>query len=257
MFCHLYMSSNRLHLVTLPTVLFAAVLAMGCSEEPAGETDDSKSDDFDNAGLGEDCNFDWECSNDESLTCNDDDICAAADLWEMAKDVNLHNVPFGPATPIPEEYTRPDGIDPVSLSTPEWWQRWSGGFTQSFSWSEGTDFGKRCGVASAIRLQSIMEHVAEDGSTPGKVAIDNLLESTGWSGTMYNWTEDISESTTGRGSFNTGSIWAWRTGAIKWINIVREDGSCDLPTLELVQQFSESCIAEATDGEIEGCSHSL
>jgi hypothetical protein len=148
-------------------------------------------------------------------------------------------------------------VSPVSLSTPEWWQRWSGGATQSFSWSEGSDYGKRCGQASAIRLQAIWEYAetSEDGTVghPGREAFEALLEGSGWGGTMYNWTEDFSGG--GRPSFSPATMWAWRTGAVKWINVVHPDGSCDLPTLDLVQRFSATCLEQASheDGAIEGC----
>ncbi|MFK7986669.1 MAG: hypothetical protein AB8I08_11645 [Sandaracinaceae bacterium] len=179
------------------------------------------------------------------------------DPWALAHDVNRMHVEFTDATPIPESYSRPDGVGPVSLSSPEWWQRWSGGATQSFSWGEGTDYGKRCGQASAIRLQAIFEYEETDAdgnvTYPGREAFDNLRENSGWGGTMYNWTEDISEG--GRPSFSPASMWAWRTSAVKFINVVHPDGSCDLPTLDLVQRFSATCLAQAegNDGAIQGC----
>lgn len=173
------------------------------------------------------------------------------DPWAGAKDVNLHHVEFTDATPIPDSFTRADA-GPVSLSGPEWWQRWSGGATQSFSWSEGTDYGKRCGQASAIRLEALWNYADEAGNLPGREAFEDLLNNTGWRGTMYNWTEDVSEG--GRPSFNPASMWAWRTGAIKFINVTRADGSCDLPTLDLLQRFSATCLDRAGDGtEIQGC----
>ena len=181
----------------------------------------------------------------------------ADDPWAGAKDVHTMHVEFTDATPIPESFTRAEGVSPLSLSGPEWWQRWSGGATQSFSWSEGTDYGKRCGQASAIRLQAIWEYAEEDDegnvTHPGREAFEALLDGSGWGGTMYNWTEDVSEG--GYPVFDPASMWAWRTGAVKWINIVRPDGSCDLPTLDLVQRFSETCLEQASheDGAIEGC----
>jgi hypothetical protein len=180
------------------------------------------------------------------------------DPWALARDVDRMHVEFTEETPIPERYARPEGTSPVSLSSPEWWQRWSGGETQSFSWSVGTDFGKRCGQASAIRLQAIWEHEVVDAETgetrrPGREAFEALLDGSGWRGTMYNWTEDVSEG--GFPVFSPASMWAWRTGAIKWIHVVHPDGSCDLPTLGLVQDFAERCLAQAAreDGEIQGC----
>ncbi len=177
--------------------------------------------------------------------------------WALARDVHSMHVEFTDATPIPDSYSRPEGVSPVSLSSPEWWQRWSGGATQSFTWSEGTDYGKRCGQASAIRLQAIFEYEETDAegnvTRPGQEAFDNLRENSGWGGTMYNWTEDVSEG--GWASFSPATMWAWRTSAVKFINVVHPDGSCDLPTLELVQDFSATCLAQAErdDGAIQGC----
>ncbi|MGE3635584.1 MAG: DVUA0089 family protein [Sandaracinaceae bacterium] len=178
------------------------------------------------------------------------------DPYAAARDVHTMRVDLS-AAPVPEYYSRPEGISPVSLSQPEWWQRWSGGATQSFAWDEGTDNGKRCGQASAIRLQAIMEYeeTGEDGVVhrPGQEAFDALREGSGWSGTMYNWTEDVSEG--GSASFSPATMWAWRTGAVKFINVVRPDGSCDLPTLDLVLRFSATCLVRAacSKGEIPGC----
>ncbi|MFT5357259.1 MAG: hypothetical protein ACI9KE_004493 [Polyangiales bacterium] len=173
------------------------------------------------------------------------------DPWAGAKDVNLHHVEFTDATPIPVSFRRPDA-GPVSLSSAEWWQRWDGGATQSFSWNEGTDYGKRCSQASAIRLEALWNYADEDGNLLGREAFEDLLNGSGWRGTMYNWAEDVSEG--GRASFDPASMWAWRTGAIKWISVTRADGSCDLPTLDLLQRFSATCLERAgEDGEIQGC----
>ena len=48
---------------------------------------------------------------------------------------------------------------------------------------------------------------------------------------------------------------AWRTGLIKWISQTNKDGSCYLPTLEMVESLSERCLQKAEDnvGEIVGC----
>ncbi|MEM9861907.1 MAG: hypothetical protein AAF938_09845 [Myxococcota bacterium] len=193
------------------------------------------------------------------VTCGTDPVEPVdppEDAWALARDVNLMNVAFTDATETPDSFERADA-DFVRLSGPEWWQRWSGGATQSFNWSEGTDFGKRCGQASAIRLEAIWnyEETDADGNVtrPGREAFERLRDVSNWRGTMYNWTEDISEG--GRASFSPASMWAWRTSAIKWINVVHADGSCDLPTLGLVQDFSRICSAEAegNDGEFQGC----
>ena len=53
------------------------------------------------------------------------------------------------------------------------------------------------------------------------------------------------------------SLWAWRTGLIKWISATNQDGSCELPTLERVREAAQDCLDTAAangDGEIQGCS---
>lgn len=181
----------------------------------------------------------------------------AADPWAGARDVHAHRVAFDESTPIPAAYTRPSGVSPVSLSSPEWWQRWSGGVTRSFAWDAGSDYGKRCGVASALRLEAIHAHeeTGEDGETrrPGRDAFEALLSGSGWRGTMYNWTEDVSAG--GRPIFSGATMWAWRTTGVKFVHVVHPDGSCELPTLGLVQEFSERCLSRAAagGGEIQGC----
>jgi hypothetical protein len=179
------------------------------------------------------------------------------DPWALAKDVHRMNVEFTDATPIPESFIGASDTGSVRLSGPEWWQRWSGGATQSFDYSKGSDYGKRCASASAIRLQAIWdyEETGEDGVVrrPGREAFQALLDGSGWTGTMYNWTEDVSGG--GYPVFSPATMWAWRTTAVKWINVVHPNGSCDLPTLELVEAFSETCLEQASheDGAIEGC----
>ena len=50
-------------------------------------------------------------------------------------------------------------------------------------------------------------------------------------------------------------LWAWRTGLIKWISKTNPDGTCELPTLDMVSRLVEDCHAasEGSDGEIQGC----
>ncbi|MEZ4336098.1 MAG: DVUA0089 family protein [Sandaracinaceae bacterium] len=182
-----------------------------------------------------------------SSTCAGEGCGAPSDPWAAARDVNTMHVAFTDATPIPESYARAVNTSPVGLSSPEWWQRWSGGATQSFSWSEGSPYGQRCAQAAAIRLEAIM------ATDEGRAAFQALIDGSGWSGSMFNWVEDVSQG--GWPVFDPATIWAWRTGTVKWITVVREDGSCDLPTLDLVQRFSATCLEQAasSDGAIQGC----
>ena len=83
-------------------------------------------------------------------------------------------------------------------------------------------------------------------------AMIRLREETNWSGRFFNWNDDFSQSP---GSDARSSVlWAWRTGLIKWISQTAQDGTCLLPTREIVQRAAENCLAQGqSDGEIEGC----
>ena len=101
--------------------------------------------------------------------------------------------------------------------------------------------------AAAIRFETIMADPPEQ--------LVQLRDTTSWSGSFFNWNDDYSESTWGDASGSR--LWAWRTGLIKWISQTARDGSCYLPTRELVVRAAESCLALAEsngDGEIQGCS---
>ncbi len=183
-------------------------------------------------------------------------VVTPADPYAPAWDVSQMHVTFAPDAPFPESYQRAEAGF-VRHGGPEWWQRWPGGRTQSFGWSNGTAIGQRCAQASAHRLEAIWnyEEVSADGETtyPGQEAFEALRDGSGWGGGMFNWVEDISEG--GRPAFSPAALWAWRTGTVKWVIIAYEDGSCDLPTLYLVQRFSTTCLEQAAreDGAIQGC----
>ena len=79
-----------------------------------------------------------------------------------------------------------------------------------------------------------------------------LMESTNWDGSFFNWNDDFSQS----GRDGTGAyLWAWRTHLIKWISQTNRDGSCYLPTLELLEEAARECqrTGDAAAGEIQGC----
>jgi hypothetical protein len=168
-----------------------------------------------------------------------------ADPWAAARDVTLDRIDLGELA-APDSYDRPS-VDLFYLSGTEFWQKWSGGHSPTYSFSEGTDFGRRCMQASAIRFEAIMAEPPE--------SIVRLRDETNWSGSFFNWNDDYAEADWGDAS--GARLWAWRTGLIKWISQTGSDGSCYLPTLELVEAAAADCLEVAEmngDGEIQGCS---
>jgi hypothetical protein len=167
------------------------------------------------------------------------------DPYAGARDVDMAVIEFdtelaAPAYPYPRTDSR------FGLSGTEFWQKWSGGHNPTYSYSEGTEAGRRCMSASSIRFVAIM-------ADPPQSLIE-LEETTNWSGRFFNWNDDFShQNSTGRAS--GAALWAWRTSLIKWISQTGDDGRCYLPTRDLVERAAASCLrrAERDDGEIEGC----
>ncbi len=167
------------------------------------------------------------------------------DGYAAARDVDLAEISFDEDTLAPEFYSIPDFDADVSLGGTEFWQRWPGGESPTFSYSVGSDFGRRCMYASAVRFAAIMADPPEE--------IINLLETTNWGGRFFNWNDDYSEGTS---SASGAQLWAWKTHLIKWISQTDADGTCFLPTRDMLIAVAVDCqeTADANDGEIEGCS---
>jgi hypothetical protein len=81
-----------------------------------------------------------------------------------------------------------------------------------------------------------------------------LRNDTNWGGSFFNWNDDYAEADWGDAS--GARLWAWRTGLIKWISQTARDGSCHLPTRDMVVRAATACLATgaSADGEIQGCS---
>jgi hypothetical protein len=167
-----------------------------------------------------------------------------ADIYADARNPDLAEVVIMGAAP--ESYDRPDYVNDMSLGGTEFWQQWPEGHSPTFSFSEGTDQGRTCMQASAIRWETIM------ADPPPSIV--GVLNTTNWSGSWFNWNDDYTESSSGDAS--GARLWAWRTGLIKWISQTGQDGTCYLPTREMVERLADSCgsRAETSDGEIQGCS---
>jgi hypothetical protein len=168
----------------------------------------------------------------------------ATDLFAQAKDVTLHRIEFPEGTEAPP-YERAQVTTRFRLSGTEFWQKWTGGLNPTYQYSEGTVFGRRCMFASARRFEAIMNNPPP--------AIDELRDNSRWSGGFFNWNDDYSQSDWSDGS--SARLWAWRTTLIKWISQTNRDGSCYLPTYDMVETAALSCQsrAERSDGEIQGC----
>ncbi len=167
-----------------------------------------------------------------------------ADPYAEALDVTLEHVTFPEGTPAPESYAYPRA-EGFGLGGTEFWQKWPGGLNPTYSFSAGTDVGRRCMVASALRFEAIMADPPDE--------LVRLRDETRWSGRFFNWNDDYSMASWDGGQ---ATLWAWRTGLIKWISATNRDGSCELPTYEIVRAAAQSCLAMAErngDGEIQGC----
>jgi hypothetical protein len=142
----------------------------------------------------------------------------------------------------------------------DWFQKWPGGVNADHSWDNGTEFGKRCMVASVARFEAIMKDAPEE-----LLALNKNYSS--WSGGFYNWVDDYSgKSADGQeasGDARAPRLWAWRTGLTKWIAQTAKDGSCLLPTRTMVVEYVANCSRQLSEdpenpgklkGEMQGCS---
>lgn len=169
----------------------------------------------------------------------------APDVYLDARDVTKAVIMFAPGTPAPTDYDYPNGGE-FSLGGTEFWQKWSGGHNPTYSFSEGTDLGRLCMTASAIRFEEIMKDPPADLVK---------LKDTNWNGSFFNWNDDYSNANS-FGSPSAARLWAWRTSLIKWISQTGKDGSCRLPTRALVEKAARACLDTAernANGEIQGC----
>jgi hypothetical protein len=208
--------------------LFLASSLAACAGEPVDDFDDDRADELiDTDGEGEE----------EPIELNDG--------FDAARDVNLAHVVFDEETLSPDFYSVPPQETEMELGGTEFWQRWPGGEMPTFSYSVGTDFGQRCMYASAVRFSAIM-------ADPPQEILD-VLETTNWNGSFFNWNDDFSG---GDDSARGSRLWAWRTRLIKWISQTEGDGSCHLPTRDMLIAAATDCLAtaERNEGEIQGCS---
>ena len=150
--------------------------------------------------------------------------------------------------PPADFYTFPN-TETYSMNGIEHWQQWPNGLLPSYEFDEGTDAARRCMQASALRFIAIMDNPPED--------LGKLLQLSSWEGGFNNRVDDFSMAE--EKIQNQSGVWAWRSGQVKWMSQVNQNGGCYLPTWDTVAQFSRDCLAqvEVSGGDIEGCEASL
>ncbi|MEZ4459346.1 MAG: hypothetical protein R3E66_06385 [bacterium] len=168
----------------------------------------------------------------------------STDPWADAKNVDLPLIIIDPDLEVPDyAYPQSEGF---RLSGTEFWQKWPEGLNPTYSYTAGTDAGRKCMYASARRFEAIM-------ADPPQALVD-LRENSNWSGSFFNWNDDFSADNA-NGSARGAVLWAWRTSLVKWISQTGKDGYCYLPTKEMVAEAADNCQrrGDANGGEIQGC----
>lgn len=162
-----------------------------------------------------------------------DDNCE--DPFAAAKDLNLHHVVFSDDLEAPGyEYANVD--TGFNLGGTEFWQKFPGGENPTFSYSQGTDYGRRCMYASARRFEAMM------ADPPAALRI--LKDYSRWNGSFFNWNDDYGHPDSW-GDASGARLWAWRTTLVKWISQTSTDGSCYLPTLDMINTLIVDCLDQA------------
>ena len=168
-----------------------------------------------------------------------------ADPYVEARDVTKPVIKFPVGAIAPTDYEYPEGGE-FNLGGTEFWQKWSGGHSPTFDFSAGTDAGRLCMQASAIRFGEIMKNPPPE--------LVKLNAESNWGGSFFNWNDDYSNPASS-GDASGARLWAWRTGLIKWISQTKKDGSCFIPTRDMVVRAANACLQTGAGaaGEIQGC----
>lgn len=217
-------------LATCALVLLGTSLVAGCSSEVAG-------------GEGDDV------ENDESaLTQDEKDDRRIAVLRGKVANVDEQHVTFSSRSKAPLKSPSSGARnETTSLYGVDWFQKWPGGVNADHGWDNGTELGKRCMWAAVLRFEAIMKE------PPAELA-SFVEEYTRWGGSFYNWVDDYSKPEA-YGDATGARLWAWRTGLSKWISAAAKDGSCFLPTRQMVIDYAKACKEHAASnaGEMQGC----
>lgn len=172
---------------------------------------------------------------DEFSDAQGSDVEEAVSAFAAAQDVNLHHVVFPDDLEAPP-YGYPSVSTGFGLGGTEFWQKFPGGKSPTFNYAEGSDYGRRCLYASARRFEAIMSNPPE--------ALNVLKSNTNWNGSFFNWNDDYGHEEAW-GDASGARLWAWRTSLVKWISQTSKDGSCYLPTLDMVHMLIVDCLDQA------------
>lgn len=169
--------------------------------------------------------------------------------WIEACIVNQGHVVIHTTERPPRQRLFPmNSADVWNMNGWEWWQKWPSGLSPTYEDTEASTPGMICSVASAIRFAAILEN------PPTRLA--QLRRTNTWDGRFFNWNDDFSQDGSS-GSMRGARMWAWQDHLIKWMSQTNEDGSCELPTAEMLESTVGNCILEGrdADGHIEGCTN--
>ena len=212
----------------LVLALLATSMMVGCAAEPAS---------------------DEETGDDESaLTADQKDDRRIKAIRAKVADVNEEHVTFSSRTKSPVKSAGSGARnETTSLYGVDWFQKWEGGKNADHGWENGTENGKRCMWAAVLRFEAIM-------TDPPAELKAFLAEYTRWSGSFYNWVDDYSKPEA-YGDASGARLWSWRTSLSKWISAAAKDGSCYLPTKQMVIDYAKTCKEHAAQngGEMKGC----
>lgn len=172
-------------------------------------------------------------------------ICAGHEGYEQACLIDQEHITVTPVWSPTYEDLFP-GVERFNMNGWEWWQKWPGGLNPTYEHTEASPAGMICSVASALRFAAIMHDPPE--------GIVTLLEQTTWEGRFFNWNDDYSDPAS-QGAADGAVLWAWRDYLIKWISQTASDGSCYLPTYEMLERAAANCLetANGAAGNIQGC----
>ncbi len=167
-----------------------------------------------------------------------------SDPFAEAKDVEAAVITIALDVQAPA-YVSADVHRDFGLRGTEFWQKWPGGENPTYSYSVGTEEGRKCIYASARRFEAVM-------ADPPQSLID-LYEGSNWRGGFFSWNDDYS-SDKARDLTRGSALWAWKTHLVKWISQTGKDGECHLPTKSMVDRFAKIALekSESEGGEIKG-----
>lgn len=187
-------------------------------------------------------------ADESALTSEQRDERRKKVIKNKVADVNQEKVSFHISSKSPSMSAGSGSRnETTSLYGVDWFQKWPGGVNADHSWDNGTEFGKRCMWASVYRFEAIMNEVPPELKS-------FLAEYNKWSGSFYNWVDDYSKPEA-YGDASGARLWAWRTGLSKWISQAAKDGSCYLPTKQMVIDYAKACKEHqaSNGGEMQGC----